>query len=684
MTSQWYKQSYSRLLIDNHITEDDPSFMTQFDPAAYVARVKKAGIDAAMVYACCHNGNCYYPTRVGHMHANLKERDIFGETVTLLRKEGIIPIAYYTTIYHNHSAKTHRSWRMQDVNGVQHDGRYWWSCLNNVEYRQFVKDQIGEVIAYDIDGIFIDMTFWPIVCYCPSCRARYRAETGRELPLVVNWRDPEWVSFQFFRQHSLVSFTQEITGFIKSTKDITVTHQNSPIIQGWYIGQSNGIADSCDYASGDFYGGKYQHILGAKILAAASKNQPYEFMTSRCVNLGDHTSMKSEAELVCESATTLANAGACFFIDAINPVGTLDNKVYERLGRVTQHIKPFTRKLKELNPVLFADTALYYSMVSHVDEKLNGTPIKSLADNPWKLGLTLTPPIEEMTGTTVLLTRMHHPYRVIRDDASLDGLSTLIINNALFISPAEADRIRLFVYQGGTLIATGLTALLEPDGGTNGDFTLTDLFGVSYTGLSSKRVNYLYLPDQNLYVACTRPAPLVKATTATVLGLVAEPYFDPDNPTRYASIHSNPPGQLTDYAALTINPYGKGQCIYLYSPLLGTQQDAQQVFSEWLVRHYAPSNMLISTNAPTCVEITFLKSQDRESYLVGFVNYQRELPNVPINDLVTRFKLPGINVPESCTRVSDGAVLPVTRDDGINTIKIPYLETIEMLELKPV
>ena len=105
--NDWYKRCYARLLIDNHITEDDPSFMAKFDPVQYVAMAKKAGIDAAMVYATCHNGNCYYPTAVGHMHANLAGRDIFGETVDLLRSEGIVPVAYYTTIYHNHSAKTH-------------------------------------------------------------------------------------------------------------------------------------------------------------------------------------------------------------------------------------------------------------------------------------------------------------------------------------------------------------------------------------------------------------------------------------------------------------------------------------------------------------------------------------------------------------------------------------------------
>ena len=115
--NEWYTHCYSRLLIDNHISEDDPTSMTKFDPAQYVAMVKKAGVESAMVYAVCHNWNCYYPTKVGHIHANLKGRDIFGETVNLLRRDGIVPVAYYTSIYHNHSAKTHPEWRVAEVKG---------------------------------------------------------------------------------------------------------------------------------------------------------------------------------------------------------------------------------------------------------------------------------------------------------------------------------------------------------------------------------------------------------------------------------------------------------------------------------------------------------------------------------------------------------------------------------------
>ena len=57
----WYEGSYARMQVDCHISEDDESFMTRFEPARVAAVAKKAGVDSAMVCACCHNGNCYYP-----------------------------------------------------------------------------------------------------------------------------------------------------------------------------------------------------------------------------------------------------------------------------------------------------------------------------------------------------------------------------------------------------------------------------------------------------------------------------------------------------------------------------------------------------------------------------------------------------------------------------------------------
>jgi hypothetical protein len=673
LMNEWYKHCYARLLIDNHIAEDDPSSMAKFDPAQYVAMVKKAGIEAAMVYATCHNGNCYYPTRVGHMHAHLKGRDIFGATVDLLRREGIVPVAYYTSVFHNHSAKTHPAWRITFSNGQQHDGRYWWSCPNNDEYRAFVLAQVGEIIAYDVDGIFNDMTFWPGLCVCASCRTKYREESGREIPQKIDWRSPDWIAFQRFRERSMAAFAQEITASIKARKDMTVTHQTSTIMHGWMPSYTLGIADACDYTSGDFYGGKYQHIIGAKVLAAASKCLPYEFMTSRCVNLRDHTSMKSEAELTAEAATTLANAGAYFFIDAINPDGTLENDVYERLGAVSRKLGPFTSAVKRHRPVIVADKAFYYSSAAYVDENVNSEIMNPNRSNP---------AADEMSAASVVLTRAHIPFRAVTS-ATVDysGLNTLILNNVMYTTREENERLRAFVKQGGTLIATGLTSLYEPDGSTTGDFGLADVFGVTYSGGKAKSFHYLSFVKRHWLVSAHASAPLVTASGAEVIATLVEPRFDPAAE-QYASIHSNPPGVDTGYAGLTVQRFGKGRCIYLSSPVLALQQDAQQVFGEWLYREYAPSAIVVDTTAPPCVEITVTRSTTGNAYLVGLVNYQKELPNVPVRDISVTLRLPGVATPTACTRVSDGRRLEVKIKDGALLLEVPWLETLEMIEVE--
>ena len=676
--NNWIENCYTRLLIDNHITEDDPGLMTRFDPGRYVSLVKKAGVEASMVYACDHNGNCYYPTRAGHMHHNLAGRDIFGETVALLRSAGIFPIAYYTSIYHNHSAKNHPAWRMQDIAGVQHSGRYWWSCPNNADYAAFTKAQVGEIIDYDVDGIFIDMTFWPVICCCPNCREKFRHQTGREIPENIDWNDPAWVAFQRFREASMVTFCEELSSFIKSKKDITVTFQNSPIIFGWSYGQTPGIANACDYTSGDFYGGKYQHILGAKILSAASQKQPFEYMTSRCINLTDHTSMKSEEMLRCEAATTLASGGAYFFIDAINPDGTLMDAVYERLGHVSADLAPIAVKMKEHHPVLTADTGLYFSMLSLIEPAANGKLLRGL---PAEFSSASTPGYGEMLGTSIVLTQAHRPFVVVRDaEGELNRLRTLIVNNAQVMSVDEEHKIRSFVSQGGTLVATGLTSLMRPDGSSSGDFSLSDVFGVSYTGEMSKRVNYLELPGENNYVSCSSPAPTVTLAGAEQLVGLAEPLFDPDDPVKYASIHSNPPGGQCLSPGLTIHSYGKGRCIYLAPPLLKQQLDAQQAFGMWLLQQYAPPTLVTETNASVCVEITVLRSTTAGAYLIGLVNYQKELPNVPVYDVRVTLNLPE-KVPSACVAASTGQALPFTYKESALQFEIPRLETIELVEI---
>lgn len=681
----WYENSLARILVDNHITEDDPQAMRRFDPANYAAMMKKAGVDASMVYAVCHNGNCYYPTKVGHMHKNLEGRDIFGETVQELRKQGVTPIAYVTIIFHNDSAKTHPEWRQYDPVGRQQNNRYWFSCTNHPGYRQFCKDQLAEVVSYPVEGIFIDMTFWSTICHCESCRNLWLKETGKELPAVIDWNNPEWVQFQRARERWMGECAMDLTQDIRKRRpDMSIVHQFSPMLVGYHCGQTAAIAAASDYASGDFYGDKNHHRMGLKVMTAFSPNMPTEFMTSRCVNLHDHTSMKSEAELTCSAATSLAFGGAYFFIDAINVDGTLCNAVYERLNRVSKNVRPFLEKVNELKPAPVADTGLYYSTASNVNEAVNGMKLRDLVTSATHMGPTNEIPTRmEVLGASMALNRANIPYKAVVDvTTDYGGMKNLVMNNILFMSKAEVDRVRQFVRDGGTLIATGMTSYYDIDGETTGDFALADVFGVSYTGKRSNSVNYLATGPLDVSLQCNRPGPLVKATTAKVLGKVAEPMFPAHDKEKYTSIHSNPPSVLTEYAGLTINEYGKGKCIYLYSSVMSMTQDAQQNFAANLLREYIPSSIVLDTNAPEAVEITLLKSTKKEAWLLCFVNYQKELPNIPVHNLKATIQLPGGAVPKSCKPVSGQQGIGFKADGGKISVEVPVLDTIEMLELE--
>ena len=49
------EKCYSRLLIDNHITDILPEFMSRIEPEQYVEMLKLAGVESSMVY-CDHTG----------------------------------------------------------------------------------------------------------------------------------------------------------------------------------------------------------------------------------------------------------------------------------------------------------------------------------------------------------------------------------------------------------------------------------------------------------------------------------------------------------------------------------------------------------------------------------------------------------------------------------------------------
>jgi len=64
----WFSHCYRRNLVDMHIEDWSDEFLSKFSPEIYVDNLKKAHIQAPMIYLQSHVGHCYFPTKVGHMH----------------------------------------------------------------------------------------------------------------------------------------------------------------------------------------------------------------------------------------------------------------------------------------------------------------------------------------------------------------------------------------------------------------------------------------------------------------------------------------------------------------------------------------------------------------------------------------------------------------------------------------
>ena len=289
--------------------------------------------------------------------------------------------------------------------------------------------------------------------------------------------------------------------------------------------------------------------------------------------------------------------------------------------------------------------------------------------------------VEELLGITDLLQSLHIPCRIITERTEdYSGLKALIAANADYLPDTEYEKFRRFTASGGLFIATGSTSRFNDKGQYSGNFILADVFGVNDSGRDTETCSYMALPDR--FLSSDGISPLATASTAKVHAFVNLPDFPVNDPVHYASIHSNPPGKTTVFAGLTEHQYGRGKCFRFHSNLLGIRRHSQQEFSRNFLRAHLPPFVTESENLPNSTEITLLKSTTSDSLLLGIVNYQEELPNIPLLGIHLTIRLAGQDKIRKIIRASDGREVAFRQENGLLSFEIPRLENGEILELQ--
>ncbi len=296
-----------------------------------------------------------------------------------------------------------------------------------------------------------------------------------------------------------------------------------------------------------------------------------------------------------------------FYGGVLTHDGRGDNRVFEEIKQVGSEVQRVAELIRDTRVV--PEVAILYSH-----------------DSEWALRYPVQPTRHFNLRQHVQLfyNALHDrniPVDFARPGDDLSQYRLVIAPSLHLLSGAETDRLRLFVHNGGTLVATCNTGLVDENNiasATGFPHDLTDLFGLEvreFEVLAPDEENHLILkgnfPTSHAHTAriwCD----LIEPADCQVIGTYAKDFF-------------------AGRPALTLKTYGLGKAVYL-----GTisQQNFYFDLVTWL-RGLAGVSMLLKV--PESVEVSLRQNGDRRVYFLLNQNNSPVRINFfkPVQDFLT-------------------------------------------------
>ena len=688
-TKKWFEKNLRRILVDMHIPDWDDRMLRDFSPLKYAEMMKLANITTAEIYAGSCLGLCYWPTKVGFPHKQLKGRDILGDTVKACNKAGI-NAQLYLNVWCRAGYDAHPEWRMILENGEgnrEHQStRYGLCCFNRGFGKMFLKEVDELNSRYDGVGLWIDMIGWfAYICYCPECTARFRKESAYdEIPRYIDWNDPHWLAYEACRECWLTEFGHQIVETVKTrTPERTVTLQSASIIVGWSGAMNLDFLSHSDFLAGDFTGDSIEQSAVCKMFTALSKNRPMEFMTPRCETLTQHTTERSYINLLMRSYAALANQASFTLIDAIDPFGTLDRRFYEHAHAINTSYSRYEKYISS-SSVPCADVAIYFSTDSQVDID-SPRPVEKRGEAASKHWVPRRNIVKTLSGEHLLFTF------VSSRENKLNRYPLLILSDTSRLSDEECAVLTEYVRAGGKLYASYHTSLYHPEKGFRGDFKLAELFGIHYCG-KTPPITYISPTNKSLLNEyCTQAHPvmldspqiLLAAEPGTeVLGTLTLPCSGREEINHFGSAISNPPMIWKNSPAVVRHKFGKGEIVYIAGKLEDMCFDAHREILAGILHSLIGKKKFIETNAPATTEITIFDQPDKKRLIISVLNLPADLPPPPLFDIKVKVNLPASIRVQELLLAPEQTAVPCRTTKRSVSFKLDRLDEYALLILK--
>jgi hypothetical protein len=662
---------FRQIHLDFHTSELIPDVGSKFDADAFGDRLAEARVNWITLFAKCHHGLSYYPTRAGTLHPSLRF-DLLGEQIEACRRRGIVTPAYLSVRVDEHNAKVHHDWI-----GHLKDGKYWkWGdslapgwyhhCMNNPAYVDELEAQAVEVLKwYDVEGLFFDMCYCPDPgCYCPRCHDSMKR------------RGLDFASDEDHRKHEFLitrEYTQRLTRTLRKIRKNATIFFNGRMRPG--IAEELDVFTHIEIEALPTGGWGYSffpiHARYGRVLP-----RPLQGMTARFHKCwADFGGLKTADQMLFEAGTILS-AGAVMNVgDQCHPRGVLDKGAYEVIGTAFKHVEQCEPWCAGAKAAAEIGVMMLPGTVEEAGKAVGAGHMGGLQ--------------ESVDGAGRMLLELKQQFNLIYPDTDLKAYKVVILPDQGVVTPALRKSLAAFMARGGALIASYKASLQD------GAFRCPGL-PARYVEDNPSAPCYLDLgkelgqgwPESH-FVFYDNSVFARPVAGARPLGRLVGSYFNRAYE-HFCSHNQTPDDKVTAYPVAVV----KGRAAYLSAEVFKAYRNHSYSLYKSIVARVLEQVLprpLVKVQAPSAMEVSVNRQAAPKRLVAHLVNFQPQRRHVQVEWIEELYPVKDIALavrtgrrPSAVYLAPSGQALPFTMDGEYCQVVVPEVKAHAMVAFEGV